>query len=60
MGNGERVADTALWTYVLNLLSDLCLNLKDCCYVLTLTRNVIFMFEQKGFYLYFMTMVVTL
>ena len=47
VGNGVRVAVVALWTYVLNLPSDLCLNLEDCCYVRALTRNIIFdfMFE---------------
>ena len=35
--NGARVAVVALWTYVLNLLIDLCLNLEDCCHVLALT-----------------------
>ena len=29
VGNGARVAGAALWTYVLNLHSDLCLNLDD-------------------------------
>ena len=39
VGNGARVAVVALWTYVLNLPSDLCLNLDDCCYVLALMKN---------------------
>ena len=62
VGNGARVVVSALWTYVLNLPSDLCLNLEDCCYVLALTRNIIFgfMFEQENFYFYFVIMVVTL
>ena len=42
VGNGARVAVAALWTYVLNLPSDLCLNLENCCYVPPLTRNIIF------------------
>ena len=39
VGNGARVTIVAIWTYVLNLPSDLCLNLDDCCYVLALTKN---------------------
>ena len=42
MGNGARVAAIAVWTYVLSLPSDFCLNLDDCCYVPTLTNNIIF------------------
>ena len=42
VGNGARVAAVALWTYVLNLPSNLFLNLEDCCYVSALTRNIIF------------------
>ena len=42
VGNGVRVVAAALWTYVLNLPSDLCLNLEDCYYVLALTRNINF------------------
>ena len=42
VGNGARVIVAALWTYVLNLYSDLCLKLEDCCYVRALTRNIIF------------------
>ena len=36
VGNGARVVAAALWTYVLNLPSDLWLNLDDCYYVLAL------------------------
>ena len=49
MGNGARFVVAALWTYVLNLHIDLCLNLDDCCYVPTLIKNSSFLFEQKGF-----------
>ena len=51
VGNGARVAATALWTYLLNLPSDLCLNLEDCCYVLALTRNINFVscLNKKSF-----------
>ena len=38
-GNGAKVAAAALWTYVLNLPNDLCLNLDDCCYVPALMKN---------------------
>ena len=41
VGNGARVVAIALWTYVLNLNSDLCLNLENCCYVPTLTKNIV-------------------
>ena len=37
--NGARVSATALWTYVLNLPSILCLNLDYCCYVPVLMKN---------------------
>ena len=39
MGNGARVAAISIWTNVLNLPSDLCLNLDDCCYVPLLMKN---------------------
>ena len=39
VGNGARVVATALWTYVLNLPSNLWLNLDDCCYVPTLKKK---------------------
>ena len=39
VGNGARVATATLWTYVLNLPSNLCLNLDDCCYVPALMKN---------------------
>ena len=54
MGNGVRVAVVAIRTYVLNLPSDLCLNLDDCCYVLPLTKNIISVscLNEKAFYLY--------
>ena len=37
--NGSRVGAATPWTYVLNLPSDVCLNLDDCCYVLALMKN---------------------
>ena len=40
-GNGARVAVVVIWTYVLNLPSDLCLNLDDCFYGLTLIRALV-------------------
>ena len=50
MGNGARVIVVALWTYVLNLPSDLWLNLDNCCYVPALTKNFSsFLFEKKWF-----------
>ena len=39
VGNGVRVVAVALWTYVLNLPSDIWLNLDDCFYVLALMKN---------------------
>ena len=39
VGNDARVADVAIWTYVLNLPSGLCLNLDDCCFVPTLMKK---------------------
>ena len=36
VGNCARVAAIAIRTYVLNLLSGLCLNLDNCFYVLAL------------------------
>ena len=41
VGNGARVAAFAIWTYVLNLPSDICLNLDDCFYGLALTRTLV-------------------
>ena len=41
MSNGERVAVVAIWTNVLNLPSDLCLNLDDCFCGITLTRTLV-------------------
>ena len=41
MGNDARVAAVALWTYVLNLSNDICLNLDDCFYGLALTRTLV-------------------
>ena len=38
VGNGARVVAITLWTYVLNLPSDFCLNLDDCCYVPSLMK----------------------
>ena len=54
VGNGARVAVVALWTYVLNLPSDLYLNLEDCCYVPTLTKSINYVscLNKKGFYIY--------
>ena len=51
VGNGARVAVAALWTYVLNLPSDICLNLEDCCYVQRLTKAINFVscLNKKGF-----------
>ena len=49
MGNGARVASIAIWTYVLNLPSDLYLILDDCCYVLTLMKSFFQLFEQERF-----------
>ena len=42
--NGARVAAVAMGTYVLYLLSGLCLNLDDCFYVPALIKNIIFVF----------------
>ena len=39
--NGARVAIVAIWTYVLNLLSDLCINMDDCFYELALKRTLV-------------------
>ena len=49
--NGRRVAVVAIGTYVLNLLSTLCLNLDNCFYVPALTKNIIFVscLTRKGF-----------
>ena len=41
VGNGARVVVVAIWTYVLNLPSDLCLNLDDCFYEVALTRTLV-------------------
>ena len=41
VGNGVRIAVVAIWTYVLNLLTDLCLNLDDCFHGLALTRTLV-------------------
>ena len=48
VGNGARVTTTALWSYVLNLPSDLCLNLEDCCYVPT-NINFVSCLNKKSF-----------
>ena len=40
MENVAIVASISIWTYVLNLPSDLCLNLDDCFYILALTRTL--------------------
>ena len=52
VGNGARVASIAIWTYVLNLPSDLYLILDDCCYVLTLMKSFFQLFEQERFFFY--------
>ena len=39
VGNGARFEAIAIWTYVLNFPSDLCINLDDCCYVPALMKN---------------------
>ena len=41
VSNGARVGAIAIWIYVLNLPSDLCLNLDDFFYVLALTRTLV-------------------
>ena len=41
VGNGARIATDALWTYVLKLPSDLCLNLDDCYYFPTLMKKFV-------------------
>ena len=41
VGNGTRVAALFIRTYVLNLPSGILLNLDDCYYVPTLTKNII-------------------
>ena len=41
VGNGARVAVVIIWAYVLNLHSDLCLNLNDCFYGLALKRTLV-------------------
>ena len=41
VGKGARVSIVAIWTYLLNLPSDLCLNLDDCFYGLSLTRTLV-------------------
>ena len=55
VGNGVRVATIAIGTYVLNLPSGLCLNLDNCFYVTSLTKNIIYVFylNKKGFHLSF-------
>ena len=55
VGNGVRVAALAVGTCVLNLLSGLLLNVDDCCYVPTLTKNIIDVsyLHKKGFHLTF-------
>ena len=53
VGNGARVAVVAIGTFVLNLPSGLCLNLDNCFYVSSLTKNIIFVscLKKKGFHL---------
>ena len=41
VGDGVRVVAIAIWTYVLNLPSDICLNLDDCFYGVALTRTLV-------------------
>ena len=40
-GNGARVAIVVVLTYILNLPSDLCLNLDDCFYGLALIGTLV-------------------
>ncbi|KAK8705148.1 hypothetical protein V6N13_048756 [Hibiscus sabdariffa] len=44
VGNGARVAALAVGTYVLSLPSGLVLNLENCYFVPSLTKNIIFLF----------------
>ena len=53
VGNGARVSTIAIWTYVLNLSSDLYLNLDDYSYVPSLMKNVFQLFEQERFLITF-------
>ena len=55
MWNEAKVVALAIGTYVLNLPSGLLLNLDDCYYVPTLTKNVIYVsyLNKKGFHLAF-------
>ena len=55
MGNKARGSTLAIGTYVLNLPSGLLLNLDDCYYMPTLTKNIIYVsyLEKKGFHLTF-------
>ena len=55
VGNGSRVVAIAIRTYVLNLLSGLCLNLENCFYVPALTANIIYVscLNKKGLHLNF-------
>ena len=39
VGSGARFAFVVVWTNVLNLHSDFCLNLDDCCFVPKLMKN---------------------
>ena len=52
VGDDERVAVVAKWTYVLNLPSGFCLNLDNCCYFLTFTKKIVFVSYLiiKGFH----------
>ena len=51
VGNGARVAALAVGIYELTLPSELVLNLKNCYYVPTMCRNIIFVscLDKKGF-----------
>ena len=60
--NSARVADIAIWTYFFNLPSDLCLKfglLLLCPYIDEEHFSGSYL-KQKGFHLYFVTIVVTL
>ena len=51
VGNGARVVTLAVGTYELTLPSGLVLNLKNCYYVPTMCRNIIYVscLDKKGF-----------
>ncbi|MCQ7222035.1 DDE-type integrase/transposase/recombinase [Salmonella enterica] len=51
VGNGARVAAVAVGTYLLSLPSGLVLELDECCYVPSITKNIISVscLDKKGF-----------